>query len=1006
MRYTILLILSSLSCLAVVDFNEEIRPIFNTRCITCHGGVKRAGGFGVAHRSQALEKTEHGNYAIVPYKPEESYIFKMIKDNPATGRPDMPQDRKPLSKEEVDVIWQWVKEGANWGVHWAYIKPKQIELPKVSNTRWLANPIDNFVLSNLDNLGLKPSPMADRASLLRRVSLDLTGFPPTVEEIQAFTNDKSEGAYERVVDRLLNSFSFGERWASLWLDLSRYADSKGHGTDRHRDMWLYRDYLIESFNEDKPFDQFTIEQLAGDLIPEPTREQLIATAFHRNTQNNDEGGTNDEEFRVAAVVDRVNTTGSVWMGASLECVQCHSHPYDPFDYNEYYEVMAFFNNSQDNDRGNEEPFYKTYSTENKIKGKQIEKDLKEAFSILYEKACKDESVYNIIKKESDSYKQIIENSWTTETDVTVDSLRGAKYMKQSDGRFLQVGDNPPGDIVTSSINATSVKEVFAIRLNIYPHKSMTDGRYSKGDDGDISVSTMVLNVIRANGKNEKVSILRRLSSTERPGFEIHQSAGNNTTTAWALGDPSSGDAYAVIVPKAPVKLKPGDKLQLVFKHLYQYANANSIGCFDVSTTTVKQVRDKMARSSIVAYKQLKGQLLDEKGQLDKDIFQFYLDRKLILADLSKNYYKLKGDLGKISDSSVLVLRDYPMGGQSRVTKVFNRGNWLSLGEVVQPDVPKSLSPFKPEYPRNRLGFAKWLVDGENPLTARVVVNRYWEQLFGLGIVETLEDFGSIGGTPKYYVELLDWLAVEFSQKLKWSSKDLLKMMVMSSTYRQDSAISKDLLEMDPRNRIYARGPRFRMTAEQIRDQSLLVSGLLHSKQYGKSVMPYQPDGVWDYNYVNSSNKWKPVEGPEKYSRALYTYWKRSSPYPSLMLFDMSNRNVCQTKRTRTNTPLQAFVTLNDPAFVDTMVAFGKVMMEHKSDDMDKLAYGFNSVVSREPEAAELNDLSQLYDEMLKHYQEHPEELKLLTKQDGQPALGAYSIVASVLLNLDEALTKR
>ena len=736
---------------APVDFNTQIRPILNNSCLRCHGGVKQAGGVSLLFRDEALKAGKSGKRCIVPGHPEQSELIARLSHTDPDER--MPLKGDALTPDQIDLITTWVKQGAKWEDHWAYIPPKPQPVPDVG-ADWAKTPVDAFVLDQLNRENLKPAPEADRATLLRRVSLDLTGLPPTVAERDAFLRDQSPSAYEKVVDRLLASPRYGERWAALWLDLARYGDSQGYQKDKARTIWPYRDWVINAFNRDMPFDQFTVEQLAGDLMPESNPDRMIATAFHRNTMSNDEGGTDDEEFRTVAILDRVNTTFEVWQGTTIACVQCHTHPYDPIRHKEYYQLIAYFNNTADADKPDDRP---TLTAQSSIQQRQLVQFINEI------PAAK---------------------TWPTDS--------------------LPVG-------------------------------------------------------------------------------------------------------------LQPVKLP--------------------------------------------------------------------------------------------------VMRELP-SDSSRVTHEFVRGNWLVPGEVVTPGLPGSFTKFAQsktlvKNQNNRLDLARWIVSDDNPLTARVVVNRFWEQLYGTGLVETLEDFGTQGAKPSH-PELLDFLALRFRNEQHWSVKKLLRELVLSATYRQQSTATPEQQKTDPQNRLLARGPRVRLTAEQVRDQALRVSGLLSATMYGPPVMPPQPDGVWQV--IRNVLKWKTAEGPDRYRRAVYTFWRKSSPYPSFTTFDSPSREFCVSRRVRTNTPLQALVTLNDPVYWEASQALANRMQQAGSRNAAKsIQIGYQLITGKLPTEAKQQALLAHYQKSLQYYRRKPaavrESITLKTLQP-TPELAALTATANVLLNIDEALVKQ
>lgn len=884
-----------------VDFNTEVKPILNKHCVACHGGVKKAANLSFLFSQEALNtKGKSGKVAIIPGDAEHSEFYKRLITNDLDER--MPKGKDALKQEEIDVLKKWIDGGAKWGEHWAYQKPEKPDVPSVGGffariglfkddeTRFAKNEIDHFILAKLKQEGLTHSPEADKGTLLRRVYLDLTGLPPTEPQLQEFLTDKSENAYDKVVDKLLASPAYGERWAAMWLDLARYADTKGYERDVYRNMWRYRDYVIKAFNEDKPFDQFTIEQLAGDLLPKPTDNQLIATGFHRNTMTNDEGGTVDEEFRVAAMIDRVNTTFDVWQGTTLACVQCHTHPYDPFVHDEYYKTMAFFNNTRDEDVVSETPFLRFYKPEDSLKIQEVK-------------------------------------SWI---------LNKAGQQKVEEFEHFTRTLEP-------KFNSHDIEQLSPVTSTLLDSKYLGLQHTGYGRLKNITMTNKNRMLMTFNTGNEKGTLIIKDNALD----------GNTILTI-----PIFKTRDTMMFYQLP-KLEGKHDLYFVF----------------TSPKTPKQ----WLQIKWVAFQNTFAETPNYQAIETK--YKEILNAK---ADYSPILIEGTGDL-------------------ARKQNVFERGNWLVKGKEVKPDVPKYLSKMPNEYPRNRLGFAKWLVNDNNPLTARVAVNRIWEQIFGTGIVETVEDFGTQGSTPSH-PEMLDYLAVTFQTDMKWSVKKILKTIVMSGTYRQKSEVNKTLVEQDPANRFLARGPRIRLTAEQVRDQALLVSGLLSNKMYGKSVMPYQPEGMWQSPW--SGESWKTSEGEDKYRRAIYTFWKRTSPYPSMMSFDAPSREFCQSRRLRTNTPLQALVTLNDPAYVEAAQELAKSMMKKGKNPEEQIQAGFNLIMMRNIDERELQILAKLYRQTEQQYRKNPvEAYKFFGRSDTSPALAAMAVTANAMLNLDEIVTK-
>ena len=752
---------------AKIDFNRDVRPILSNNCFSCHGPDEKV------RKAKLRLDTHEGAIAasVVPGKPDASELITRL-----TATPDdasiMPPAKtgKKLTPREVDILKQWVKEGANYSTHWAYVPPKRPEVPKSSTQ--LKTPIDAFIQARLRAENLTPSPEADRYALARRVALDLTGLPPTQAEADAFVNDKTENAYEKLIDRLLAKPAFGEHWARMWLDLARYADSAGYADDPPRTIWKYRDYVIQSFNANKPFDRFTVEQLAGDLLPNPTTEQLVATAFHRNTMTNNEGGTNDEEFRNAAVIDRVNTTFTVWMGTSMACAQCHTHKYDPITQTEYFKVFAFLNNTADADRTDESPTLPFWQPEQLAKKTELEKQV--------------------------------------------------------------------------------------------------------------------------------------------------------------------ADAETALKGKKPDEMKPE--------------------------------RDKLA--------------------------------------------SLKKDLAALKPLTSVPVMQELSGNKRRKTQLQFRGNFLELGAEVTEGTPAAFHALPAGAPKTRLEFAKWVVSSENPLTARVIANKFWEQIFGTGIVRTSEEFGTQGEPPSH-PELLDWLATELIAQ-KWDVKAFLKLLVTSAAYRQSARVTPELFERDPENRVLARGPRVRLSAEMIRDQALSAAGLLSPKMLGPSVRPLQPSlGV--SAAFGGAIDWQTSTGEDRYRRGVYTQWRRSNPYPSMSTFDAPNRDTCIVRRARTNTPLQALVTMNDPVYVEAAQALARRAIEKGgTSTAEKATFAFRACLVRPPTEKEVERLVKLYDDArakfakdaAKATQIATNPLGPLPKDTDTTEAAAWTVVASVILNLDEMLMKR
>ncbi len=885
-----------------VDFNSQIKPLLNKKCIACHGGVKRQGGFSLLFRTDALAPTESDKPAIIPGSPDASEMIKRLTHADLEER--MPYKEKPLSKEEINLLRRWIKQGAKWGDHWAYTPIVEVEVPKpkgkfwgllpATKSAWVNNDIDYYILDKLNQEKLKPSPEADKRTLLRRVSLDLIGLPPSEDLKNQFLNDPSPKAYENLVDSLLASPHFGERWAAMWMDLARYADTKGYERDDSRNIWRYRDWLITAFNHDMPYNDFLTEQIAGDLLPNATDNQLIATAFHRNTMTNDEGGTDNEEFRTAAVMDRVNTTWETLMGTTFACVQCHSHPYDPFRHEEYYKFLAFFNNTRDEDTYADYPLLREYhGGTDSLKFIALQKWLKN----------------NLPNQE----KEITHFLKTLQP--SINSLTATNFINSAlaDEKWLVLRKN--GSAKLASVDLTGKNKL------IFPYNTWMAG----------GILTITIDSLK--------------------GKIVHQLKLNN----------NPGGQFADL--EMPVVAGIHD----VYLH---YANPNM-------------------------------NLFTQTG-IQFDWFYFTKKWQVNNPDMYNKYWGL---IKSNNYDATPVMLENP-ADMHRPTFVFERGNWLVPGNKVQADVPNSLHPLPENAPRNRMGLAMWLIDQRNPLTARTYVNRIWEQLFGQGLVETLEDMGT-QGIPPTHQELLDYLAYNFITKDKWSTKTLIKKIVLSATYRQDSKITVQLQERDPFNKYYARASRVRLSAEQVRDQALAVSGLLNPKMYGKSVFPYQPDGIWSSPWNGAT--WVQDTAGNQYRRAIYTYWKRSSPYPAMMTFDGVNREVCVSRRIRTNTPLQALVTLNDSTYLVAAVALAKKMVDYDKRLENQIAYGFETAIGQPITIEKRKILEQLYQAAVTDFSKKLIKNKVNKSQsallDQPPNVAALAVVASAILNLDEFVNK-
>lgn len=964
-----------------VDFNKVIRPILAKNCFVCHGPDEgsREADLRLDLRSEAIDAN-----AVVPADSDGSELIKrVLSDDPDLKMPP-PDSGHELTDADIKSLRNWIDSGAKYATHWSFIPPTKKALPEISNGVWPKHELDYFVLKKLEENNLSPSTAAEKLRLLRRVSLDLTGLPPTIEEADAFVNDSSENAFDKVVDRLLKSDAYGEHWARMWLDLARYADTKGYEKDRHRDIWRYRDWVIDAFNQDMPYDQFTIEQLAGDLLPNRATEQILATAFHRNTMTNEEGGTDNEEFRVKAVQDRVDTTAQVWMGLTMGCAKCHSHKYDPISIKDYYSFNAYFNQTQDNDM--EGPFWPTPNADLSRKIALEKATVAEWKSKTKQRSAKFKTAFENWKKQfvdQPLWQRLVLGSYTSKNGVTL--------TQNDDRKIIASGKRVEKDTwqLSFDLSKTHALSKSQSKSSISPAKPFTGFRIEYfpqaiggGDwpDKNVAIRELTAELVYPDGKTELLKLANPRATFSQANWSIAKAIDGKKRVGWGLSPKFNQSQVGIFDFRDPIaidKVTKGAKLRLTLEQEYGERLLLARSRFSISSYPASWL----------------------KAELKPNLETVFAEE--VYADTKSTYREWKAAQTRLAklESSVpktpVMLELDPK--RFRVTKIHNRGNFLDQGEKVSPAVVEAFGKFPADQPANRLGAAKWLMQPENPLTARVMVNRIWARLFGIGIVETEEDFGTQGLAPSH-PELLDWLAVDFREN-GWSLKSLLRSIVLSSTYRQSSAMTLRKEKVDPRNRLLSRGPRFRLSAEMVRDQALAASGLLSPNVGGPSVMPPQPGGVWKTTY--SGEKWKNAIGPDRYRRGLYTYLKRTSPYPAMTTFDAGSGEVCQIRRVRTNTPLQALVTLNDTAFVEAAGALAKKMELVDGDIRTKLTFGFRTVLIRRPTPPEIDRLVALYDS-LKDQLDGDALLKAAGREKGDVQMVA---VANVLLNLDETMTK-
>jgi hypothetical protein len=1130
---------------ATVDFNRDIRPILSARCLNCHGVDEEArkGELRLDQRADAV-RARDGFFVIKPGDTAESELVARIESREADEVMPPPKAGPPLKPEEISLLKAWIAQGANYAEHWSFQPIVKREPPKTSDDAWATSPIDRFILSRLDQAGLKPARPADKATLIRRLSLDLTGLPPSPADAAAFLADNSPNAYAAAVDRLLASPHYGERMARVWLDLARYADSKGYGSDPLREyMWRYRDWVIDAFNRNLPYDQFVTEQLAGDLLPGATTDQLLATAFHRNTLNNDEGGTDDEEFRVEAIKDRVDTTGQVFMGLTVGCAKCHTHKFDPISQHEYYSLFAVFNQTEDNDNPSDEPRLPTPTPEQSAKTAELQARIDALKTVPVPKGKEfDDSLkgwtdrvrrgtdwaeLRPLKAQSTAGRSL-KIAAAGEIEATGDAETGADTLTLSipqgttalrleaianETEITGPGQTPHGNFVLSSITAAldagvrgqdgvrfvrielpgrekmlSLAEVQAFResenvaLKGAASQSTTDfegpahlavdgntdGRFADGksvthtavskdpwweldlkDKAGRIDRVVVWNrtdnalesrltgaVVKLLDKDRKVlrtttlgeppkpsreialggpavvAFASATSSHDQPEFDVARALKTDkkgTNDGWAIGGMTGRTHEAVFRTAAPLA---GGTLTLKLEQ--NYGGKHTLGRYrlyanvDPEPPTALPLAIRNPAVGCDCCREPADQARLEEfywRNIAPETKARTLERKKLEAELTALQAKIV---------RTPVLKELPPE-KRRPTHILEKGNYKSFGAAVEPGLPGSFHKLESSAgkPVSRLDLARWITDRNNPLAARVAVNRVWAMIYGRGLTETEEDFGTQGRPPSH-PELLDHLAAQFMDD-GWDMKQLIRRIVHTSTYRQSSMPDdrEKLKAVDPRNDLLSHYPRTRLEAETIRDQALAVSGLFSPKIGGPSVYPPQPPNIWQAAF-NGQRTWPTSTGADKYRRGLYTFWRRTTPYPSMMAFDAPSREFCSVRRIGSNTPLQAYVTLNDPVFVEAAQALARRILTEGGTDTDaRLAYGYKLATSRDitPERAKV--FRSLYDDELKRYGGDEAAARALAEKPLGPLpaglksaeAAAMTVISNVLLNLDAVLTK-
>ena len=1145
------LVVPAFSAETKVDFAREIRPLLAKKCFACHGPDEehREGGLRLDLHDGATKKLETGAVAVVAGKINESELSRRIDSSDDELRMPPKATGITLTEEQKGLFKRWIDEGASYAPHWAYVKPVRHPLPDVKQKDWPKGSIDSFILAKLEQHGLAPMPSADKYTLIRRVSLDLRGLPPTPQEVEAFVKDEDPKAYEKLVDKFLADTAYGERWARMWMDQARYADSRGYGSDPLRpNIWRYRDWIIDGFNANKPYDQFTTEQIAGDLLPNATLDQKVATAFHRNTMTNTEGGTDDEEFRVAAVKDRVDTTMNVWMGLTMGCAKCHNHKYEPISHKEYYQFYALFNQTADSDKGDDAPFIPAPSSQFEEQLKEYETQLAGLKKKL--EVTSPELAAAQVKWE-EGYRTA-PNWQRVNIEVAASALSNSPdmYFKKLDDGSLLVGGAVPKTDVYFVKARTTASGITAFRLETIPDESLpgkSAGRAGSGNfvltnfsvtaqDAEKEVKNATARFVRielpgkarilhlaevqifSGGENVALKGTATQSSVDFDGPAKLASDGNTDgkyydsksvchtmqednpwwevdlgadkplekIVVWNRTDATTEsrlqgykvlalDAAKNIVwqtsppefPKPSTEVTPSGVVTVSFaqavadhsQDMFPVANAIKSPPTDGTGWAIAPQFDKPHQAVFVASapvavgkEMLLTFALAQKSKFEQHLIgrfrlSFTTDKNVtsrlgLLSEiltvidtpadkrtpeqqqkLAAHYRTVAPSLKPVRDEITALEKAKPATPTVPVMQelaehlrrpnyIMLKGNFLAKGEAVEPLLPSAFHKLAAEMPKNRLMVAQWLLSPENPLTARVAVNRFWAQLFGGGIVETEEDFGIQGEQPSH-PELLDYLALHFQEDLKWDVKALLKSIVMSQTYQQSAKVAAAALDKDPRNRLFSRGARFRLEAEMVRDQALSLSGLLSRKMHGPSVYPPQPEGLWQAAF-NGERTWQTSKGEDRYRRGLYTFWRRTVPYPSMATFDAPSRETCSLRRIRTNTPLQAFVTMNDPAYVEASQALARrIVKEGGATPQERAAFALKLCLVRPPSPSQLEAIVALYHSELAHFQSDAAAAKKLATEPLGPApegmseaeLAAWTVVANIVLNLDGVMMK-
>jgi hypothetical protein len=1007
-----------------IDFNRDIRPILSDNCFPCHGPdeASRKGGLRLDLREAAIAAREGHPPAIVPHAPENSEALRRILHEDPAERMPPEKSEKQLNPDQVAKLREWIAQGADWPVHWAFVPPKRPAVPEVANPGWVRNPVDAFVLARLEREGLAPSPQADAATLLRRLSLDITGLPPTIAEIDAFTAGDLESAYNAAVERLLHSPHYGERWARSWLDSAQYADSDGFEKDKPREVWAWRDYVINAFNANKPYDAFIVEQIAGDLLPGATQEQRVATGFLRNSLNNEEGGIDPEQFRMEALFNRLDIIGRAVLGLTVNCAQCHTHKYDPITHSDYYRMLAYLNNSYEACMTVYTPEEQSRRTAVHARVAALEETIRQGTPDWRERMAVWEQ----------SVRSTPQPDWKIcELSFDDTSSGGQKFLPRGDGSYLAAGYAPTRFHPKMSAGAP-LRKITAVRLELLTDRNLPRNGPGRSIYGAGALSEFHLRVgapdaeFEKFGEWQKVEIASAIADVNTPTRDIdpifQDRDGNRKAvtgpanyaidgrdeTAWTTdnGPERRNQPRQIIFRLAtPLEVPEGHKLGFQLSQVHGGWNSddnqnNNLGRFRLSVTDAANLPETLIPARVM---EIISRGPEGRSQEDKqELFRYWRGTR---PDFAVANLEIEQVWSEHPDGATQLV--YHEMEQPRVTHRLDRGDFLSPREAVEPGTPDFLHPQRPGAPKNRLGLAQWLIDPASPTTARSFVNRVWQHYFGTGLVATASDLGSQGEAPSH-PELLDWLAVEFMES-GWDIKALHRLIVNSNTYRQSSHVSPELLDRDPANRLLARASRFRVEGEVVRDITLAASGLLNPAVGGPSVYPPAPAFLFEPPASYGPKIWKTANGTDKYRRGLYVFRYRSVPYPALQAFDTPPGDAPCVQRLRSNTPLQALVTLNEPAFMESAESLAALALaQGGASDEERMAFAFKRCTARTPQPHEQDAMLRFLAKQRERTARGEIDAATLLGDEGtaDAELAAWTLAARLLLNLDETITRQ